>query len=215
MQCSGFINPCQKVCIIFTVFFYISFLPLLMRKTSHLSFDMRFFLNALIAWSRLKRHVVIPPFLCCFPLISWAYLFVCKTHTANAKDLFAAGKTISVTHLFSWSFFRASLLGWNVQQKCSSTLLMHSWAKSQRKQNLNILETIFHIWNPLDVFILGSSIWLCFDVMGNEKERFIDSQKSLWCWENNRQLLAWGIFMPLHICVAETATRTLGFGGAA
>ena len=75
--------------------------PLLMRKTSHLSFDMRFFLNALIAWSRLKRHVVIPPFLCCFPLISWAYLFVCKTHTANAKDLFAVGKTISVTHLFS------------------------------------------------------------------------------------------------------------------
>ena len=155
------------------------------------------------------------PFLCCFPLISWAYLFVCETHTANAKDLFAAGKTISVTHLFSWSFFRASLLGWNVQQKCSSTLLMHSWAKSQRKQNLNILETIFHIWNPLDVFILGSSIWLCFDVMGNEKERFIDSQKSLWCWENNRQLLAWGIFVPLHICVAETATRTLRFGGAA
>ena len=135
MQCSGFINPCQKVCIIFTVFFYISFLPLLMKKTSHLSFDMRFFLNALIAWSRLKRHVVIPPFLCCFPLISWAYLFVCKTHTANAKDLFAAGKTISVTHLFSWSFFRASLLGWNVQQKCSSTLLMHSWAKSQKTKS--------------------------------------------------------------------------------
>ena len=153
MQCSGFINPCQKVCIIFTVFFYISFLPLLMRKTSHLSFDMRFFLNALIAWSRLKRHVVIPPFLCCFPLISWAYLFVCKTHTANAKDLFAVGKTISVTHLFSCFLRFTSWL------KCAAKmLLLHCVTYAQLGKTLEnkiwIILAIFHIWKLEPLFMM-------------------------------------------------------------
>ena len=68
-------------------------------KSRHLSLTWEIFPECIDCL--IKRHVV--SFSPTLFLISWAYLFVCKSHTANAKDLFAVGKTISVTHLSSGS----------------------------------------------------------------------------------------------------------------
>ena len=100
----------------------------------------------------IKRHAErsFPP---CFPLISWAYLFVCKTHTANAKDLFAVGKTISVTHLFSCFLRFTSWL------KCAAKmLLLHCVTYAQLGKTLEnkiwIILAIVHIWKLEPLFMM-------------------------------------------------------------
>lgn len=134
---------------------YSTFLPLLYRDLLFSSFIWHEIFPECID-CLIKRHAVafVSPFLLrCFPLISWAYLFVCKTHTANAKDLFAVGKTISVTHLFSCFLRFTSWL------KCAAKmLLLHCVTYAQLGKTLEnkiwIILAIFHIWKLEPLFMM-------------------------------------------------------------